>query len=118
MDFKCLKDCINMSSLFKSINTIRILKIKDIYELAMAKFRYLYYQHSFHKTLIIILILLEVIANTFRSITNKSFYFQKQNLSMANVFAVLMELRFGIKFFRSKNAFLSIVWQKLKQLLL
>ena len=40
MDFKCLKDYINMSSLFKSIN---ILKIKDIYELEMATFIYLYY---------------------------------------------------------------------------
>ena len=71
-EFKCLKDSINMSSLFKSMN---ILKIKDIYKLEMAKFMYLYYHHrlpqnfeqyikpaaTHHKYVT-------------RSITNKSFY--------------------------------------------
>ena len=43
MDFKCLKDCINISFLFKPMN---ILKIKDIYELEMDKFIYSYYQYK------------------------------------------------------------------------
>ena len=43
MDFKCLKDCINMSSLFKSTN---LLQIKDIYELEIARFMYLYFHHK------------------------------------------------------------------------
>ena len=37
IDFKCLKDCINMRFLFKLVNT---LKIKDIYEFETAKFMY------------------------------------------------------------------------------
>ena len=43
IDYKCLKDRIKMNSLFKSMN---ILKIKDIYELEMAKFMYLYYPNK------------------------------------------------------------------------
>ena len=43
IDYKRLKDRIKMNSLFKSMN---ILKIKDIYELEMAKLMYLYYHHK------------------------------------------------------------------------
>ena len=40
MDFKFLKDCVKMISMYKSM---KILQIQDIYELEMAKF-----MHSFH----------------------------------------------------------------------
>ena len=40
MDFKILKDCVKMISMYKSM---KILQIQDIYELEMAKF-----MHSFH----------------------------------------------------------------------
>ena len=40
MDFKFLKDCVKMISMYKSM---KILQIQDIYELKMAKF-----MHSFH----------------------------------------------------------------------
>ena len=100
MEFKCLKDCINMSSSFELMN---ILKMKDIniYEHKMAKFMYLYYHHKLsqnfdqyikpaathHKYVT-------------RSITNKTFYCicKDKIYHMANALAVLMELKFGIKF--------------------
>ena len=40
IDFKFLKDCVKMISMYKSM---KILQIQDIYELEMAKF-----MHSFH----------------------------------------------------------------------
>ena len=40
MDFKFLKDCVKMISMYKSI---KILQIQDIYELQMAKFKHSFY---------------------------------------------------------------------------
>ena len=55
MNFKFVKDKAKMCILFKSMKT---LKVKDIFELEIAKFMYSYYYPSYLKILTIILYML------------------------------------------------------------
>ena len=43
MNFKFLKDCVKVNSLYKSIN---ILQFSDVYELELAKFMHAYYKET------------------------------------------------------------------------
>ena len=96
MIFKVQKDCVRMSTVYKSLN---ILQIADKYELEIAKFMHSFYHNN----------LPAVFGNYFksanthhthntRSITQKNYYLQERILTVGNLRACSRVLKYGIMF--------------------
>ena len=78
---------------------MNILKTKDIYELEMVSLCIYTITTSFHITLTNISSLLKVITNMLlKQLQIEVSVYKDKNYPMANALAVLMELRFRIKF--------------------